>query len=350
MSFSSLSHSWLRDNATVADAWDLAYLQLQVVLAYADGSLSQAERMTLSLLTLARANERENRDVIEQLVRSIDVRGFDDVARKLAGQLDELSSALPDEHRPAITMDILRGSVAMVVADQILADAERAFLRETVAPALGLATSQVDQVLTDAGARLRLARRYVELAFEVYLFLIDGRDLSPALNAREGQPLSGLLGTVDALVLGQHLVSSRATSYFLGSLGGVFWSDHHERHAADLSALTNHLRELHSTTDVPTRLGAIRAEINEVVHSKKDPNALHMVNRHVVNALAKLGMLDDDQRTLFQEAIAPALSIDVDRLVGLAKDRRSLVELRQNLLAETMGEPDTDRRWWEFWK
>lgn len=353
MSFSILVREHFDSNPERADSWEKVFLELQVVLAYCDGVLAPAERMTLSLLSLAKRDERENRRLVDQLIRSIESDGLEQAANKVVSEIKKLLEAIATDARTALAAEILRESIAIVVADDVISDKERAFIAERLAPGLGVDTQQALDLLKKASGRLSRSHAYVERAYECYLMLAELDKDPPTLNTSDGDQLPGFLGAVDQFVLQNSVGSSRVVAYYLGALGGIFWVDEYKQHIAVLGQLTNAARELRKTSGVDGRLRAIHHELGQLRNRGVDAHGFHAVTRHVTNTLGKMDGLNESQRALFRDQIAPALEIDHDALLQASSQRRSMIDLHRNLTGQGRPRGDQDeqsQRWWQFWK
>lgn len=352
MSFSVLVRDHFHDKPERADEWEKVFLELQVVLAYCDGVLAPAERMTLSLLSLAKRDERENRRLVDQLIRSIESEGLDHAADTVVASIKELLAEEGEEKRPPLASEILRESVAIVVADDIISPKERTFVTERLAPSLDVDPQEARALLKKASGRLSRSRAYVERAFEIYMMIADLEDRPPRLNTPEGEALPGFLGAVDRFVVEQHAASSRVVAYFLGALGGIFWVEEYEHHIAELSDLARAARDLRTKSGAEARLRAIQHELGQLRNRGVDPNGFRAVARHVTNVLGKMQGLTDQQRALFKDHVAPALELDYESLVKSSAQRRSMIDLHYNLTGkgETQPTQESSQRWWQFWK
>ncbi|MCU0692041.1 MAG: hypothetical protein MUF54_11615 [Polyangiaceae bacterium] len=352
MSFSLLAREHFKANPDRADAWERAFLELQVVLAYCDGELAPAERMTLSLLSFAKRDEQENRELVDSLIHSIDRDGLHRAADQIVDSIKHLLDEVSVAQRENLAEEILRESIAIVVADDVVSDKEREFVTKRLGPGLGLGTAPAEQLLVTASGRLQRARTYAERGFELYLMLADLDADAPELHAQEGEPLPPFLTAVDELVGGKWLGSSRVTAYFLSALGGMFWVDQHQKHVAMLGQLTDVVRGLRNRAGLEERLKAIHDELTELRERAIDPHAASKVARHVTNAISKMRVLTDDQRARFRDQIAPAVDIDHAALLLTASRRGSMANLHRNLTGLRVPQDGAAaaRRWWRFWK
>ncbi len=352
MSLPVLVRDACQSNPERANAWECAFLDLQVVIAYCDGVLAPAERMTLSLLSLAKRDERANRREVDQLIRSIESHGLDQASTRVTSSIKDLLDEEDEDNRAALAAEILRESIAIVVADDVISDNERSFVTDQLAPSLGVARSDALALLDKAKGRLSRSHAYVERAYEIYLMLVDLDRRPPRLNTTDGDTLPGFLGAVDRFVVERSAGSSRVVAYFLGALGGIFWVDDYDQHLAVLGQLTQAARELQKRSGSEGRLRAIHHELGQLRNRGVDAHGFHAVARHVTNALGKMDGLDDAQRVLFKEHVAPALEIDVEALLQSASQRRSMIDLHQNLTgqAQQQDEDEGSQRWWQFWK
>lgn len=352
MSFSAL----LREHGGSTDrteAWEKVFLELQVVLAYSDGVLAPAERMTLSLLSLAKSNELENRRLVDRLIRSIELNGLEQAADHVVGDITALMSREEEALRGDLAGEILRESIAIVVADDVISERERQFITERLGPGLGVDEKQAQALLNRASGRLSRSRAYVERGYECFLMLADLASGPPSLNSPDGDSLPGFLGAVDTFVVEHRLGSSRVAAYYLGALGGIFWVDSYEENLTALGQLTRAAREISKRAGVEGRLRSIHHELSQLRNRGVDAHGFRCVARHVTNTLGKMDGLNEAQRGLFKDKIAPALEVDHDGLLRTAAQRRSMVDLHRNLMgqrgAKLMGE-DESQRWWQFWK
>lgn len=353
MSFSILVREHFDSNPERADSWEKVFLELQVVLAYCDGVLAPAERMTLSLLSLAKRDERENRRLVDQLIRSIESDGLDQAADHVVTDIKKLLESEASEARAALAAEILRESIAIVVADDVISDNERAFISERLALGLSVDKQQALDLLKKASGRLSRSRAYVERAFECYLMLAELDKEPPRLNTTDGVQLPGFLGAVDQFVIENSLGSSRVVAYYLGALGGIFWVDDYKEHISVLGQLTKAARELRRTSGVDGRLRAIHHELGQLRNRGVDAHGFHAVTRHVTNTLGKMDGLNEAQRVLFRDQIAPALEINHEALLAASAQRRSMLDLHRNLAGQGRTKDETDdqsQRWWQFWK
>ena len=108
------------------------------------------------------------------------------------------------------------------------------------------------------------------------------------------------------------VLSSRATAYFLTAIGGLYWSEEHEKHCGTLDYAAGTLRRIRQQTGTDRRLQEIHDQLVQLVQTGTDTSAFADVARHVLNVIAKLEGLTQPQRELFCERIAPALQIDAD--------------------------------------
>jgi hypothetical protein len=352
MSFSLLVQEHCEKRPDRIEAWEKAVLDLQVVLAYSDGVLAPAERMTLSLLSVAKRDERENRRLVDRLVRSIEQDGLAQAAEQVVRDLGALLDGETAAVRATLAAEILRESVAIMVADDVISDKEKVFLCERLAPGLGVDAQQAQDVLKAASGRLSRSRAYAERGFECYLMLADLDDGLPRLNGVQGEVLPGFLGAVDAFVVRHRIGSSRVAAYYLGALGGIFWVDAYEQHLSALGQLAVAARNLTTSAGAEGRLRAIHHELGQLRNRGVDANGYRAVARHVTNTLGKMGGLNDAQRDLFREKIAPALEIDHEVLIESASQRESLIDLHRNLTGQPVEqeEKSDSQRWWRFWK
>jgi hypothetical protein len=352
MSFSLLVQEHCEKSPDRIEAWEKAVLDLQVVLAYSDGVLAPAERMTLSLLNVAKRDERENRRLVDRLVRSIEQHGLAQAADQVVQDLGALLAGENSAGRAKLAAELLRESVAIVVADDVISDKERVFLCERLAPGLGVDAQQAQDMLKAASGRLSRSRAYAERGFECYLMLADLDDGPPQLSGHQGEVLPGFLGAVDAFVVRHRVGSSRVAAYYLGALGGIFWVDAYEQHLSALGQLVGAARNLTKSGGAEGRLRAIHHELGQLRNRGVDANGYRAVARHVTNTLGKMGGLNDAQRDLFREKIAPALEIDHEVLIESASQRESLIDLHRNLTGQPVEqeEKSESQRWWRFWK
>lgn len=352
MSFSVLVREHCKTNPERAEPWEKAFLELQVVLAYCDGVLAPAERMTLSLLSLAKRDERENRRLVDRLIRSIEQDGLEQAAARVVTDINKLLGEEEPEGRSGLAAEILRESVAIVVADDVISDNEKSFVTERLAPGLGVEKQKAEALLKRASGRLSRARAYVDRAYECYLMLSDLVDGPPVLNTTDGESLPGFLGAVDELVVRSRLGSSRVVSYYLGAIGGIFWVDDYQRHIQVLEQLTGAARNLRATPGAEGRLRAIHHELGQLRNRGVDAHGFRAVTRHVTNTIGKMEGLNEAQRALFRDAIAPALEIDHAALVQTSAHRRSMLDLHRNLTGQQKANapgPESSS-WWQFWK
>ncbi len=201
MSFSLLVSQHHPKSPDRVEAWETAFLELQVVLAYIDSVLAPAERMTLSLLNLAKWDEKDNRRQVDELTRSIEKHGIDQAVRRVIRKLEELFEQEDPTIRPHLAQEILQSSVAIVVADDVISDNEESFLRDLLAPALGMDEAHVMEVVKAASGRLSRFRAYAERGLECYLMLAELQEGPPQLNSLAGDKLPGFLGAVDQWVV-----------------------------------------------------------------------------------------------------------------------------------------------------
>ncbi len=357
MSFAMLVRDHFKNTPDAAEQLDKAFLRLQVLLAYADGHLSNEERMTLSLLSLGRSDERESKSLIDDLVTSIEAGQFEAQCDRILDEVRKLTQSLPDMQRQKLALDVVRESLTMIVADEVVSPKEREFIVARLAPGLDIPVSFVEPIVTQAEQNVDLVRRFFERAFEIYLMIIDACAAAPALNSPPGRHIQGFLGAVDRLVLSHRLQSSRATTYFLGGWCGLFWAEDYERHCAALGRLSARLREVIRTTGPAGRLQAIGADLDQLISARIETHAYPALARHVINALGRLESVNDGQRIFFEEHVVPALRIDITALRRTAAARPSLANLHCHLsgTAPSIIPPkgsacDDPRRWWEFWR
>ena len=352
MSLSILVRDHSESHPERAESWEKVFLELQVVLAYCDGVLAPAERMTLSLLSLAKRDERENRRLVDRLIRSIESDGLNQAAERVVADIKALLGREEQDARGALADEILRESIAIVVADDVISDNERAFVTDRLAPGLGLDPKQAHALLQKASGRLSRSHAYVERAYECYMMLSELDNGPPRLNTPEGDELPGFLGAVDKFVVDNQVGSSRVVAYYLGALGGIFWVDAYKEHIAVLGQLTRAARELRKTAGVDGRLRAIHHELGQLRNRGVDAHGFQAVTRHVTNTLGKMHGLNEAQRDLFKNQIAPALEIDHEALLQSAAQRRSMIDLHRNLtgIRETKDAEAQSQKWWQFWK
>jgi len=351
MSFSLLVSQHHPKSPDRVEAWETAFLELQVVLAYIDSVLAPAERMTLSLLNLAKWDEKDNRRQVDELTRSIEKHGIDQAVRRVIRKLEELFEQEDPTIRPHLAQEILQSSVAIVVADDVISDNEESFLRDLLAPALGMDEAHVMEVVKTASGRLSRFRAYAERGLECYLMLAELQEGPPQLNSLAGDKLPGFLGAVDQWVVQHRLGSSRVMGYFLGAMGGIFWIDSYEQHLSEMTQLVAAARTLSQRAGPEARLRAIHHELTQLRNRGVDANGHRAIARHVTNALSRMASLNEAQRNRFRDAIAPALEIDHDALVESASQRASLIDLHDNLVGAHSPEQDkTESQWWRFWK
>lgn len=353
MSFSALVREHGGSSPDRTEAWEKVFLELQVVLAYSDGVLAPAERMTLSLLSLAKSNELENRRLVDRLIRSIEHKGLDQAADRVVGDISALLGQEDEAIRQDLAGEILRESIAIVVADDVISDREREFITERLGPGLGVDEKQAQDLLRSTSGRLSRARAYVERGYECYLMLAELATEPPTLNSPDGDSLPGFLGAVDSFVVANRLGSSRVAAYYLGALGGIFWVDDYEKNLTFLGQLTHAARKISKREGIDGRLRSIHHELDQLRNRGVDAHGFRCVSRHVTNTLGKMDRLSEAQRGLFKDKIAPALEIDHEALLRTASQRRSMVDLHRNLVgqAETKTtESDDAQRWWQFWK
>ena len=356
MSFSWMIRHQCKADPEQGERWEKAFLELQVLLACCDGSVSPSERMTLSLMSLACRNEKDNRELVDSLLATVDKKGFDHVARRVATDLRKLLDALPESQRPSIARDVLRESMAIVVADDVVAPKERSFLLGTVAPALRMDEVDAAQLVDQATLRLARTRLFVAIAFELYLMVVDAVPGEPSLHAPPGRELPPFLSAVDALVTREKLGSSRAVSYFLSALGGLFWVHDHATQCAGLERMAVEARQRLARTTVDARLGEIHAELDAIASEAPAPDPFLAASQHLTAALTKLDGLHRKQRAMFRDRIAPALNVDHDGLLDSASRRKSLVDLHRNLSDTIAPQPvdfpvaEDQKRWWKLWQ
>ena len=353
MSFSMLVREHETISSERADRWEQVFLELQVVLAYCDGELAPAERMTLSLLSLAKKDERENRVHVDRLIQGIERHGLDEAANKVVDDIEALLQAESAEIRTEIARELLHESIAIVVADDVISEKERTFVTKRLAPGLGMSSKEAEELLRTASGKLTRERAYIERAFECYLLIVEVEDGPPTLNGSGDEDLPGFLGTVDKLVVDKRLGSSRVAAYFLTAMGGIFWVDDYQEHVTMLGRITDAARELRTTAGADGRLRAIQHELSQLRNRGVDSNAFHAVSRHLTNALGKMNGVSEAQREVFRDKIAPALEIDHTTLLETSGRRRSMIDLHRNLTGQGRPAPDeTDpsQKWWRFWK
>lgn len=353
MSFSALVREHGGSSPDRSEAWEKVFLELQVVLAYSDGVLAPAERMTLSLLSLAKSNELENRRLVDRLIRSIELNGLEQAADRVVGDISALLGQEDERMRRDLAGEILRESIAIVVADDVISEREREFITERLGPGLGVDEKQAQDLLRSTSGRLSRARAYVERGYECYLMLAELATEPPSLNSPDGDSLPGFLGAVDSFVLENRLGSSRVLAYYLGAMGGIFWVDAYEEVLTSLGQLTLAARKISKREGVDGRLRSIHHELDQLRNRGVDAHGFRCVARHVTNTLGKMDGLSEAQRGLFRDKIAPALEIDHDTLLRTASQRRSMVDLHRNLMGHTGSktvESEEAQRWWQFWK
>lgn len=352
MSFSAVLREHSGGSPDRTEAWEKVFLELQVVLAYSDGVLAPAERMTLSLLSLAKRNELENRHLVDRLIRSIELNGLDQAADRVVGDISALLHQEDETMRQDLAGELLRESIAIVVADDVISEREREFITERLGPALGVGEEKAQDLLRSTSGRLSRARAYVERGYECYLMLAEMATDPPSLNSPDGDSLPGFLGAVDAFVVSNRLGSSRVTAYYLGALGGIFWVDDYEQHLTSLGQLTHAARKISKREGIDGRLRSIHHELDQLRNRGVDAHGFRCVSRHVTNTLGKMAGLSEAQRVFFKDKIAPALEIDHDALLRTASQRRSMVDLNRNLRGECGSKTAEEeaQRWWQFWK
>ena len=255
-----------------------------------------------------------------------------------------------EDKRPTLASEILRESVAIVVADDVISPKERAFVSERLAPSLTVAPQEAQALLKKASGRLSRSRAYVERAFEIFMMIADLEERPPQLNTAEGDELPGFLGAVDRFVIEQRAASSRVVAYFLGAVGGIFWVEEYQHHIAELGELAQAARNLRAKSGVEARLHTIQHELGQLRNRGVDPNGFRAVARHVTNVLGKMQGLTDAQRDLFRDHVAPALELDYGTLLKTSAQRRSMIDLHNNLVGRPQAEEPESQRWWQFWK
>lgn len=350
MSFSMLIRQRFKDQPAKADLWERAFLELQVLLACCDGVVAPAERMTLSLLSLARQSEKENREIVDALLVAVQRKGFDECAARVLADIKNLAGSLPAAQRAAIASDILRESIAIVLADDVVSDKERAFVMEQIAPGLSLPAQRARELLDKSASRAARSRTFVTAAFEIYMMVADESDRPPKLHAPDGRELPAFLAAVDQVVSEHKLGSSRAVSYFIGALAGVFWVEQAQQHCEAIGRLAEDSRRRLARSGAEARLGELHAELESVAASHPTPNPFLVVSQHLTAALNKVEGLDPAQRAFFREKVAPALQLDHDDLVQASAQRKSMAGLHRNLTGGPPDDGDDQHKWWRFWQ
>lgn len=346
MSFSHLIHN--KDDADKVVAWEHLFLEIQVLLAFADDHLDPSERMTLSVLSLARS-EKGNLDHVNDTVKRVEKQGLSAVAKDVFASTQALLLDEPAEARGKIAQYILRRSLAVVAADGVVSPNERKFVLRHLAPGLRIDEELATRTLNKLDEELSLQRVYVERAFEMYVMLVDEAPHAPVLNTRDGEPLSGFLGAVDQLVAQHQLASSRSVAYFLSALGGTLWVDRYRSFINYFSRLTVQVRQLGRTSGRRGRLKLIHEEIAQVRDSGRDSFALRTVQRHMLNAMSKMVVMDEKQIVLFRDEIAPVLELSFDSLLESLQGKPSMLGLLHNLQGAHPSSNAEDGVWWKFW-
>jgi len=355
MSFSILIRQHLKAEPAKIDRWEKAFLELQVLLASCDGIVGPAERMTLSLLSLARRNEKENLAIVDGLLGTIQRRGFDEAADRVLDDIGKLAASMPQAQRLALAQDILRESITIVLADDVVSDKERAFVVNRLAPGLSLPPEMASTLLDQAAARVQRSRQYVAFGFELFLCIIDASAREPVLHAPPGRELPEFLAAVDRIVVEHKLGSSRAVVYFVGAMAGMFWVEDASTHCAAIARLAEDCRRRAARSGLEARLGEIHAELVQMAGAHPAPDPFLTVSKHMTAALNKMDGLDAAQRAMFRDHVAPALRIDHEELLRSAAQRRSLADLHRNLTASDPNTPGPSQRddpqtWWRFWR
>ena len=370
MSFSFLVHEQCKKIPARIEAWEKAVVELQVVLAYADGVLSPIERMAISLLCIG---DTDQSNLVTPLSQTIEKTGLESVAERVLCDVRTLLEGENVEARHVIASDLVRQGLSLVASDGVLSDKELTFICDRLGPGIGLPSQQIDDLVIECCDRLERDRMYAERAFEMYLMLAALDDEPPFLVRADGVDLPGFVGAVDAFVVKHRLGSSRVLAYYLGAMEGVFWVDHHEQHLASLEKLVTAARERTARVGVDSRLKAIHIELGQIRHGGIDPTAYKSVARHVLHTLERMDGLNEAQRKLLENGIGPSVDMDPEALRPYTSERRE--SQRRASSANEVGEgrgsspsgaehekggsetkaharPDEERSvWrWRFWK
>jgi len=306
MSFSFLVHEQCKNTPDRLEAWAKAVVELQVVLAFADGSLSRSERMAISLLSVG---DPDHARPIIPLVQSIKKHGFPQASDRVLREIHELLEGETPAARQEIATTIARESIATMVADDVITDGERRFVLEQLGPQLGLPEEQSREFVQTASDQLARHKNYAERGLEVYLLLAALGDRPPQLSRAGGDALPGFLGAVDTFVEKHRVGSARVMAYFLAVLRGVHWVYHYEEHLSALGQLVATARDIERRVGAEVRLEDIRQELDQIRKRGDDRFAYRCVARHVLNALERLDGLNEAQQKLLQNGIVPALEI-----------------------------------------
>ena len=349
MSLAFLVRQHCANSQAQRDAWEKTIVELHVILAYCDGILSQDERMTLSLRSVGNP---ENAAPIMKLARSIEQYGLAQAAGRVVKDLRELFEGVPAGARRKIALQILRESISATMTDGTISEEESAFMRDKLAPALGIEPQITKDLLTCASGQLNRERAYAERGLELFVMLSDLSDSPPTLSVRDTEVLPGFLGAVDAFVEHNKVASSQAVAYFLAVFGGVFWVDEYELHLLMMRDLVKASREIRKPCGTDGRLQAMQHELGQVRNRGVDPEAFRSVARHLMNAVERMGAFNESQVELLVDKIVPILELDSDIVLQTVRQQDPAHDtVNDSVVAEKPGDGVDDRKsiWWRFW-
>jgi len=344
--------------------WSLAYLDLMVLMALVDGEMSPDEEGLIALLTeyvpdvseASEAAEQAGGTAIEsphvrivQIVEAVRASGLERVVPVVVGRIAALVQQLNPSERRAVVSKVLEGVLDMVTADRSVRESERAFLLETLAPALGIEQKTVLALLAQAERLLTQRQLYSESVFEIYLALNDADTDLPPITTDDVSGLKGLPRKMAALMVKHQLRSPYALSYVLTTVTGLSGLDVYEHHLMNLEDLVVTYRALRRLRGVTVRMSQMAKKLERLDREGLDTDAVGRVRGHVTAVLGKMDRLGDQARLVLTQEIAPPLGIDMAELLRTAQ---AIEGINSALLSNLTGVDSGVRRfgrWKDYW-